>query len=288
MIHFLHHQNLIKFDFRKEDLTAKNRIMLNVNIKNQQCYELIMTIVKLQFKFINSNNKQDLEYFSQKDILKCYKMCYDTAIVASNISTISHNTFYRDRDNNIFKLTYLLPKQHFILYVKCRYILSYNINMTDKELSVYLKNKYDLDTTKSRIYKVRKRYFIPNKKYREQNIYCDYEKNYSISYILSSNNLKKFRNISGIYELLIEEKYQYNYQNSTTVYIGSTNNIKRRLTQYASGFAHSLKIREFINNRNIYFRIIKTNTYKELEKDILDAFNISYGEYPILNTYRIL
>ena len=65
-ITFLHYQNLIKFDFKKKDLSPKTRAILNINIKNQQCYELIQTIVKLQSKFIHSNNKQDLKYFSRK------------------------------------------------------------------------------------------------------------------------------------------------------------------------------------------------------------------------------
>ena len=138
-INFLHHQNLIKFDFKKENLTSKNRIMLNINIKNQQCYELVQTIAKLQTKFIHSNNKQDLKYFSHKEVLHCHKKYYDTALVSSNISTISHNTFYRDKNNNIFKLSYLLPKRHFILYLKCKYILNEEVNhntyMTDKALS---------------------------------------------------------------------------------------------------------------------------------------------------------
>jgi len=287
-IHFLHHQNLMKFDFTKEDLTSKTRTILNINIKNQQCYELIQTIIHLQSKFIHSNNKQDLKYFSHKEILHTHKKYYKTSLVSSNISTISHNTFYRDKNNNILKLSYLLPKQHFIIYIKCRYILNLHINMTDIQLSRYLKEKFDINSTKIKIFEIRKRYFIPSKKNRFQNIYLEYEKNYSISYALSYENLKPFRFIFGVYELLICEPYLYNYKNSSTVYIGSTNNIQRRLISYLSGFAHSLKIREFIKHKDIYFRVIKSDSYRELEKDILDAFHKTCGEYPVLNQNRIL
>lgn len=262
-ITFLHHQNLIKFGFNNEDLTSTIRGVLNINIKNQQCYELIQTIVKLQLKFIHSNNKQDLKY-------------------------ISHNTYYRDKNNNIFKLNYLLPKQHFILYIKCRYLLNEDVNMADKALCIFLKNRFDITTSKTKIFEMRKRYLIPNKKFRTQNIYLEYEKNYSIIYHLTYENIKQYNFQNGVYELLSLQPNNYHFKSSRTVYIGSSNDIKRRLTSYICGFGHTLKLREFISGNDIYFRTILSKNYKDLEKDILNAFYSSYGEYCILNTNRVL
>ena len=287
-IDFLNYQNLIKFDFNKKKLTPQIRIILNINIKNQQCYELIQIIVKLQSKFIASHNKQDLIYISHKEILKYHKRHFNTALISSNISTISHNTFYKNRYNQTFKLTYLLPKKHFILYIQCRYLLTQNQNMSDKELSDYLTNNRLLSPSKSQIFQMRKRYLIPNSKNRSDNIYLSYDKNYSKIYKLKYENIKEFSNISGVYELLNSKKIDYHYHTTHTIYIGSTNDIKRRLTSYISGFGHTELIRQYLKKNTIYFRFIITENYRNLERDILKAFFTTYGEYPKLNTYRVL
>jgi len=287
-ISFLHHQNLINFEFDKKDLTPPMRLILNINIKNQQCYELIQTIVKLQYKFIQSNSCQDLKYISHKEILSYHKKYFSTSLVASNISTISHNTFYRDKNNNVFKLSYLIPKQHFIIYLKCRYIINQNTNISDVKLSFYLQNIYNIKATKSQIYTIRKRYFIPNKKNRTQNIYLEYEKNYTLIYSLTYENLKRFKTISCVYELLTYNFYQYSYKNSKTFYIGSTNDTQKRLTSYINGYAHTQRLNDFIKINHILFRIIASENYKDLERDILKAFFLSFGEYPLMNVNRIL
>ena len=287
-ISYLHHQNLIKFEFHKKQLTTKLRVILNINIKNQQSYELIETIIKLQSKFIKSNNKQDLKYISHNDILSQHQKNFMGKLVSSNISTISHNSFFRNHNNNIFKLNYLIPKRHYIIYIKCRYILNQYKNVSDVELSSILKEQYDITISKTKIFDMRKRYYIPAKKYRSSDIYLEYVKNYTMAYALNIESLKIFREVSAVYELSSLEIQRYSYKDCFTLYIGSTNNIKRRLTQYASGFAHTLKIRDFIKGKIIYFRFIQTIIYKELEKDILDAFFTTCGEYPLLNTNRIL
>jgi hypothetical protein len=100
---------------------------------------LIQTIVQLQKDFILSNNKQDLKYISHKQILAYHKQKFNIPLVSSNISTISHNTFYKDINNRKFRLDYLIPKRHYILYLKCRYLLNQDINLTDKSISDILK-----------------------------------------------------------------------------------------------------------------------------------------------------
>jgi excinuclease UvrABC nuclease subunit len=101
-------------------------------------------------------------------------------------------------------------------------------------------------------------------------------------------NLINFKYVSAVYELLGTKSHQYNFNDSYTVYIGSTKNIYKRLNSYISGFAHSVKLKEFMQNNIVQFRIIQSSVYKELEKDILDAFFSNFGEYPVLNINRVL
>ena len=81
---------------------------------------------------------------------------------------------------------------------------------------------------------------------------------------------------------------KYSYKDTTTFYIDSTNNIKIRLSTYLNGYAHTIKPKEYLQNHKIYFRFIKTINYKELEKDILNGFCSSFGEYPLMNFNRVL
>ena len=288
IVKFLHYQNLITFNFQTKKVKTEIMGVININIKNQQCYELIRTLLKLQKKFLFSNIKQDLKYFSHKEILESHKKSYTTALISSNISTISHNSFYRDKHNNVFKLNFLIPKKHFIVYIHIKYLLNNYTYLTDKKLSFYLEKEFNICISHNKICAIRKRYLIPSLAHRDKNIYLEYESKYSQEYLLTLQNIANFKDINAVYELrgLLKHRYQYRYSN--TVYIGSTNNLQRRLTQYLNNLGHTKKIRDFVLDGNVYFRFIKSENYKDLEKDILEAFHTTCGNYPFLNSYRVL
>ena len=235
-----------------------------------------------------TNSKQDLKYFSHKDILEFHKKYYSTALISSNISTISHNTFYRDRNNNIFKLNFLIPKQYFIIYTKIKYILNIYPQLTDNQISYYLKSKFNINITANKVYTVRKRYLIPSSLNRTDKIYLQYEKYYSNMMELTRENLEEYKQVQSVYELISLNEYKYNYKGSRTVYIGSTNNLRKRLTEYIDNYGHTHKIRDFILKNKIYFRFVRSESYRDLEKDVLDAFYETYGNYPLLNRNRVL
>jgi excinuclease UvrABC nuclease subunit len=115
-----------------------------------------------------------------------------------------------------------------------------------------------------------------------------YHKNYSNICTFTKNTINKLGNIPGVYELCVKHTIKYSYKDTTTFYIGSSNNLKIRLTTYLNGYAHTVKLKEYLQNHKIYFRFIKTINYKELEKDILDGFSNSFGEYPLMNFNRVV
>ncbi|MCT7588525.1 GIY-YIG nuclease family protein [Aliarcobacter butzleri] len=96
-------------------------------------------------------------------------------------------------------------------------------------------------------------------------------------------------NLKGVYELSSNEKIFYPFAENKVIYIGSSNNLKKRLKTYTSKTAHTNDIKNFIkDNEKIYFRIIKTFDYQEHEKELIDTFINLYGDLPRLNTQRIL
>jgi len=284
----LHHQNLVQFIYNKNTLPKTLNSLVNINIKNKLTYELIKTITKLQNKFITSNNIQDLKYYSLNEILNEYKKKFNSKITTKTISTITNNTHFLDINNQSKKLSFLTPKKHFILFLKIKYILNLNPNASDKQIANYLEKIFSIKITSKKVFDIRKRYFIPNRLNRINELYLEYEKNFSNKLLLNYKNLKQFDNLSGVYELLSINLQKYNYKNSYTIYIGSTNNLKRRLSEYIKIKGHTRKLQDFLSTNLIYFRVITTKNYLNLEKEILNSFYKVFGQYPILNSNKLL
>jgi len=60
------------------------------------------------------------------------------------------------------------------------------------------------------------------------------------------------------------------------------------LGEYIKIKGHTQKLKDFISQNQIYFRVIKTKNYQNVEKEILNSFYKVFGEYPLLNTNKIL
>ncbi len=267
---FLHKLNLIQFKFNKTSLPNHLRYLININIKNLHTYTLIKSLEVLQQDFLYSNNILKLKYISHKDILSYYHQTYNISFVSSNISTIINNTT---------SLKTLLPKKHCVLYNHIQTIINIDNTASDLQIKNYLKDIFNINTNIKNIFNIRKRYNIPSRYNRTKNIYIQYSKNFSQLYELTYHNIINLKNIKCVYELV-------NF--NTTVYIGSTKDLKRRLTQYINGLGHTQKIKEFIKSQTVSFRYISTLHYKILEKDIFNAFYNQFNKYPILNCNRIL
>jgi len=285
-IEYFNKKNLMQFSFKETALSGKIKSLININIKNRQSYEVISTIALLQNKFLKSNDKNDLLYFSYKQILKVHNKYYKSSLIESNISTIVNNTYYKDKKGNKIALKTLLPKKHFVIYLRCRYLLNQNYLLSDKQLSECLKNTFNITISKESIFQIRKKYFIPNKRNRQLNMYYNYSSRFTKAYELNNKNIQHFKNKQGVYELITLKKP--NNDNKKAIYIGSSKNLQKRLYQYLNYLAHTRELNDFLKSQIIYFRIIETETYKELEKDILNAFFIHYGSYPAFNKNRIL
>lgn len=101
------------------------------------------------------------------------------------------------------------------------------------------------------------------------------------------NSIQSLKNnIKGIYELSSKKKYPFYKTNIS--YIGSSKDIKRRLSSYTVRNAHSVKIEKYLENNDFYFRIITTTNYKEYEKIFINVFISMTGVLPKLNKQRIL
>ena len=88
-----------------------------------------------------------------------------------------------------------------------------------------------------------------------------------------------------------KKDFLYPYLKSDIIYIGSSNNLKKRLYNYIhQNKIHNKDFRLFAikNLKKLYFRILKTKLYKEYEKYFLDSFIQYYGALPLLSKQKIL
>lgn len=281
-IEFFHKQNLIKFDYCDK---CQINSLLNINIKNQKVYEVIKVLEILQKEFLFSNSLKDIKHIEHSDILNKHKELFNTFLSKPVISLILNNTKYRDRNNNILNLSYLTPKKHFINYIRIKRILSIYPLATDELIKKELKEQYGVNISTVQVFKIRKKYFIPNKSQRDlKNSYERFEFYFNRTKLLVNENIGEYKNREAIYELISIPEVHYNYKQGNTVYIGSTKNLYKRLNEYVNGKGHTPKMKEYLKSNLLLFRFIPTKNYKSLEALLLNEFIESYGELPLLNT----
>jgi hypothetical protein len=258
--------------------------LLNISIKNQKTYEVIKVIESLQNEFFITNDIKGLIYISHEDILSLHKKIYNTYLSKPIISHILNNTYYRNCENKTFALSYLTPRKNFIFYIKIKFILNEFPYASDKVLKDELTNIFDLNISVVQIAQIRKKYFIRKKSERKKpRPYIRFNDYFSSKIFLTKINIKKLQNKQGVYELRIIKKVEYEYSSSHIVYIGSSKNVCKRLTEYLNNRAHTEIMRVFFKNNNIIFRYIETKNYIELEKTLLNEFHENNGSLPLLN-----
>ena len=279
---FLHKENMVKFLSLEGKYTVNT--LLNISIKNEKTYEVIKTIESLQKDFFLTNDIKTLIYISHEDILSLHKKKYNTYLSKPIISNILNNTYYRNNENKSLCLSYLTPKKNFIFYIKIKIILNHFPYASDKVLKYELKNVFNLNISIVQISQIRKKYFIRKKSERKNpRPYIRFNDYFSSKIFLTKMNIKKLQNVKAIYELRTIEKNEYKYSSSHIVYIGSSKNICKRLTEYLNNSAHTKIMRDFFQKNNLLFRYIETENYVELEKTLLNEFYENNGGLPLLN-----
>jgi hypothetical protein len=280
---FLHKYNLLQF--RYDLKSCKINGLININIKNEKTYEIIKVLQSLQNDFIVSNNLKDLKDISYDDIIKKHQNMFQGYIAKNIISYVLKNTRYKDRDNNIMKLSFLRPSKNFLQYIKIKSILHKYPDASDLLIQKNLQKDFQIKLSTVQISKIRKRYFIPKKSQRNKLIpYQRFQKYFTPIQKLTKENLALYKKLGVVYELIDQKVIEYNFATSKTLYIGSTKNLSVRLNCYISNYAHTEKLKDYMEKHTVYFRFIVTNNYKEIERILLQEFQEYYGGLPLLNT----
>jgi hypothetical protein len=203
----------------------------------------------------------------------------------SILSKILNNTHFNIK-NKIFKLSDLIPTKTFLKSLYIRDIINNypNIN-SDKMISLKLKDNFNIDISRRNVNHIRNKFLIFYKRRKSFS-----RNNFSQYYLLSKKNIQLIEyKQKGIYEFISERMYDYPYIKSKIVYIGSSNNLRKRLFNYTNNTLHNKDLKIFFENENtLYFRFIKTSFYKKYEKFLINSFIEDSGSLPLLNKQKIL
>lgn len=281
---------LYKFEYEILD-NNKHLKLLNINIKNQTIFNVVSLIFFKQKLFLRTNSYLDCILINREDFTKEYSQKYNSYLDVSILSKILNNIEYL-HENTIYKLHHLIPKKSFMYSIYVKEIINSNANIkSDLEISRILLDRYNIKLSRRNICTLRKKYLIPKVQKRDEfNFYLQNRDFYSEKKELNKINLKLLENhLAGIYELSSNKEKKHPFSRNNILYIGSSNNIKKRLLTYSSQNAHSTNLRNYLEiNKEVYFRIIKTNEYKKFEMNFLNAFIFYNGCLPKLNKQRVL
>lgn len=284
-------QFLLKFTYL--ELEENNHLkLLNINIRNETIFKVITLLCSLQKLFLKTNYYEHINRMDRKAFVNLYIERFNSYLDISILCKIFKNVEYLN-NNSRYKLDYLIPRKSFLYSLFIKAIVSsdsYSLK-GDSHISEILLLKYDIKISRRRICYIRNKYLIPKmQKKKIFNFYLFNEKRYDNKRLLNKYNISILENnTEGIYELSSNKMKKYSYSQNNTIYIGSSKNIKKRLSTYTHKTAHTKHIRNFFEKKEkIFFRIIRTINYKEFEMNFINAFIDIHGELPKLNKQRIL
>jgi hypothetical protein len=283
---------LIKFEYQ-QDLENNNHLkLLNINIKNETIFKVVTSLFSIQKFFLKTNYYLDMNIIDRKVFISEYIKKYGSYLDTSILSKIINNTSYMN-ENKIYKLNNLFPKKTFMYSLYIKELINSNSESikNDDDLVKLLFMKYNIKISRRAVCNIRNLYLIPRAKKENlidltlhiKKVYLQRKKLTKKNILILENNL------IGVYELSSEKTNNYPFSKNKIIYIGSSSDIKKRLKTYTFKYAHTKNIKEFIKeNKNIYFRIIRTLNHKEFERKLINSFINIHGDLPKLNTQRVL
>jgi len=102
--------------------------------------------------------------------------------------------------------------------------------------------------------------------------------------MLSKNNFNKIPHEAGVYELSISSKIGYPNYRSNVIYIGCSQNLRKRIANYSGNKLKNDCLKNFINNYDVFVRFCLTENHTLIEKKFLKNFRNNYDELPKANS----
>lgn len=291
-----------------------------ISSRNQLTHRMIKEVIKHQEKYLSTGNQTDLVPFSQTGLTESLNKSpypetrYDirttkcsicdswvsrlvrklSIITPSGEERILKSFFPAQREINKSLIKQLLDKENedFNFNEMNRNDISNKAKrpLSDRQISVTLKNQYGLSVSRCSVGICRNELGIPSAKGRLSGYkYPPISANFSLLYPFRKGSVHgSAPGNSGIYELrLRREKIEYPSGNSNVIYIGSTKNIRKRLGEHLKENNRNDYIRCLLKKSDCFFRYIQfSKNWREEEGKLYNLFIKTYGAPPKCNRVR--
>lgn len=247
-----------------------------INTRNEFSKHILRSLLDYQQVFWRSGREIDLKPLTLKQFLLLYPCNY---LDQSRLSRLLSNLPVKAPHGEIICLRHLFLSNK----RRCAYHIKEIINatdegLTDREIQCSLRER-SIRLSVRVICNCRKVLGIPNYKERSSQYYG---KNIRFSdYIrLSDKRFNCMPSEPGVYELSLSHKVRYMKHRCDVLYIGSSGNVRKRVSSYSGGSVKNTRLRPFIRYSDVWVRYFITERYGEVEKELLKQFKKTYGELP--------
>lgn len=260
--------------------------MRHISQRNQITARLLEMVIRLQYKYLQTYDPMDLCRLPYKQIENEYKRQYNGNYMDSSIiSRVVRNKMVCISGYKEMLLTDLFPGDSYLIGRKIIQLLKTgNPLLSDRDLQGLLIQRYGLQLTRRYVTYCRNLMDIPVARLRREKTTGIFSDGFSYPKSFELNALSTIPKVSGVYLLSLNtQPHTYVNNRSYIVYIGSSKNINQRSLRYLNGYAHTEKLKQFMNARPLQICYYQTSDYKKLEASLIHNFVDIYGSLPLLN-----
>ena len=282
---------------RKDEIDLLERKLRLISTRNKVTHMTLLGIVEHQVAYLRSSDLLDLVPLSQVKLSHWIKGQGYQSIDNSVISRIVNGTSILTPDGKLILLKDFFPsaRKTYKAYIKEilteeeRELKSNRLNRpyTDEQIREKLQKTYALSISRRSVTYCRNQIGIPpfrNRTYDNQ--YPPRWAHFSAYFPLTLSSVKENApQLSGLYELSAEQSnIEYPSGAAPVFYLGSSNNIRKRLRVHLGPGCKNGHLDAFINGSKCFFRFVVSNDgFRQEEKRLLRCFSEMYAARPKCN-----
>lgn len=284
-------------EHRKDELDLLQRRLRLISTRNRIAHMILLGIIEHQAAYLRSSDPLALVPLSQVKLSHWIKAQRYQLVDNSVISRVVNGTSILIPNGKLILLKDFFPsaRKTYKAYIKeilteeDRELKSNRLNQpyTDKEISHRLKKTYALSISRRSVTYCRNQMGIPPfRKRTYANQYPPRWAHFSPFFPLTLTSVKENApQLSGIYELSVEQSnIEYPSGAAAVFYLGSSNNIRKRLRAHLGLGCRNGDLNAFISRGKCFFRLATSNDgFREEEKRLLRCFPQMYGARPKCN-----
>jgi hypothetical protein len=252
-----------------------------INTRNGFSKHILCSLIQYQSEFWRSGKEIDLKPLTLSQFISLYPFKH---LDQSRLSRLLSVLFAETPHTEVIGFRNLFPSKKRCCAYRIRAIINKDQNNTasrDTDIQNMLARQGVYLSLRT-ICNCRKLLGMPNYKERLSHYYG---KNIRFSdYIrVSKGQFSRIPSEPGIYELSIANKVQYSNYRCDVLYIGSSKNIRKRLSNYSGSKTKNVRLKLHANGSDLFVRYFLSENHVEAEKELLKHFKKTYGELPKAN-----